>query len=437
VERGQWLVFLPGVLPSYISAEQYERNMRRMDANRSRAQGMGAVRDGPALLAGLVRCGRCGRKMTVRYQRGPGGTLQPAYVCGMAAATWAEQRCQQLAGPCVDDYVSGLALQAMAPAALEISLAAAEQEERQRSETDRIWRQRLERADYAADRARRQYQLAEPENRLVVRQLEKDWNEALAERQRLGEDYDRHLAARPRALSAAERDQIRALAADLPAVWHAETTTDADRKQLLRHLIEEVTVTVIGGSEKADVEVTWAGGHRTTGRVTRPVATLAQLSYLPLLRRRAGELLAAGSTAAQIADALNTEGLRPPKRTAVFTVNSVRELLSALGLAHTRAPALRPALGEHEWWLRDLAEHLGMSKVTLDSWVRRGWADGYLHPEARLIVVRADPAEVERLRALHQMPRGQHMRRPWQQNQAASASADEEGSQDNDDQPRL
>jgi DNA invertase Pin-like site-specific DNA recombinase len=437
VEPGQWLVFLPGVLPSYISAEQYEANMRRMDANRSRAQGMGAVRDGPALLAGLIRCGRCGRRMTVRYQRGPGGALQPSYVCGMAAATWAGERCQQLAGKCVDDYVSGLALQAMAPAALEISLAAAEQEESRRSETDRIWRQRLERADYAADRARRQYQLAEPENRLVVRQLEKDWNEALAERQRLGEDYDRHLAGRPRTLTAAERDQIRALAAGLPAVWNAATTTDADRKQLLRHLIGEVTVTVIGDSEKVDVEVTWAGGHRTAGRVVRPVATLAQLSYLPRLRQRAEELLAAGCTTAQIADALNAEGLRPPKRTAVFTKNAVHDLLSALGLQHARIPSRRPELGEHEWWLRDLAGHVGMSKVTLDAWVRRGWADGYLHPEARLIVVRADPAEAERLRVLHETPRRAHMRRPWQQNQEASARSETEGSPDDDDRTRL
>ena len=437
VERGQWLAFLPGAYPSYISAEQYERNMRRMDANRSRAQGMGAVRDGPALLAGLVRCGRCGRKMTVRYQRGPGGALQPTYVCGMAASTWAEERCQQLSGPCIDDYVSGLALRAMAPSALEFSLAAAEQEEHRRAETDRIWRQRLERADYAADRARRQYQLAEPENRLVVRQLEKDWNEALAERQRLGEDYDRHLAARPRALTAAEREQIRALAADLPAVWHAATTTDADRKQLLRHLIEAVTVTVIGDSEQADVEVTWAGGHRTTGRVVRPVATLAQLSYLPRLRQRAAELRAAGATAAQIADALNAEGLRPPKRADVFTVNSVRELLSALGLQHARGPARRPAPGKDEWWLRDLAAHLGMSKNTLDAWVRRSWADGYLHPEARLIVVRAGPAEVERLRVLHETPRGAHLRRPWQQNQEASTSPETKGSPDDDDRTRL
>jgi DNA-binding MarR family transcriptional regulator len=437
VESGQWLVYLPGILPSYISVEQYERNMRRMDANRSRAQSTGAVRDGPALLAGLVRCGRCGMKMTVRYQRGPGGVLQPSYVCGMANVTWAEARCQQLSGKCIDDYVSALALQAMAPAALEVSLAAAEQEEDQRAGADRIWRQRLERADYAADRARRQYQLAEPENRLVVRQLEKDWNGALAERQRLGEEYDRHLASRPRALTAAEREQIRALAADLPAVWHAATTTDADRKQLLRHLIEGVAVTVIGDSEQVDVEVTWAGGHRTTGRVTRPVATLAQLSYFPRLRQRAAELSAAGNTAVQIAEALNAEGLRPPKRAETFTKNSVLDLLSALGLRHTRTPAHRPGLGEHEWWLRDLAAHLGMSKVTLDAWVRRGWADGYLHPEARLIVVRADPAETERLRVLHETPRSQHMRRSWQQDQEASTKPETEGSEDDDNRTRL
>ena len=202
VEPGQWLVYLPGVLPSYISVEQYERNMRRMDANRSRAQGMGAVRDGPALLAGLVRCGRCGRKMTVRYQRGPGGAVQPSYVCGMAAATWAEERCQQLAGPCVDDYVSGLALQAMAPAALEVSLAAAEQEEQRRADTDRIWRQRLERRrrgrpgppPVPAGRA------GEPAGRAAAgERLER----RPGQRQRLGEDYDRHLASRPRALTPA------------------------------------------------------------------------------------------------------------------------------------------------------------------------------------------------------------------------------------------
>jgi DNA-binding MarR family transcriptional regulator len=93
-------------------------------------------------------------------------------------------------------------------------------------------------------------------------------------------------------------------------------------------------------------------------------------------------------------------------------------------------------LDQHEWWLRDLAAHLGMSQVTLDSWVRRGWAAGYLHPQARLLVVRADPAEVERLRALHQVPRGHHNRRPWLSNQAALMNTEQEGTDDNADEPR-
>jgi DNA invertase Pin-like site-specific DNA recombinase len=439
VGRDGWLVYLPGVLPAYISIEQYERNMARLDANRSRAQSLGAVRDGPALLAGLVACGRCGKKMTVRYQRGPGGKLHPVYVCSRGKSDYAAAQCQQLAGPCVDAHVTGLLLAAMAPAALEVSLAAAGQAQAQREQVDRIWRQRLERADFAAGRASRQYQLAEPENRLVVRQLEKDWEAALAERQQLGEEYDRFAAARPRTLTAAEREQIRALAADLPAVWNAPTTTDADRKQLIRHLIEQVRITVLGTSEKVDVEITWAGGHRTYAQITRPVACLTQLSYYPQLAARARELADSGCTIAQIAGQLNAEGFRPPKRSPVFTSNAVSDLLRALGIQRSRIPASRnrPALAQHEWWLRDLAAHLGMPEVTLDHWVRRGWATGYLHPQARLRVVRAGPAEVERLRALHQMPRGQHNRRPWLSNQAAVMNTEREGTGDNADEPRL
>jgi DNA invertase Pin-like site-specific DNA recombinase len=439
VGRDDWLVYLPGVLPAYISIEQYERNMQRLDANRSRAGSLGAVRDGPALLAGLVACGRCGRKMTVRYQRGRGGKLHPVYVCSRDKSDYGAGQCQQLAGPCVDAHVTGLLLAAMAPAALEVSLAAAGQAEAQRDQVDRIWRQRLERADYQAERAQRQYQLAEPENRLVVRQLEKDWEAALAGRQQLGEDYDRFTAARPRTLTAAEREQIRALAADLPAVWDAPATTDADRKQLIRHLIEQVHIAVAGTSEKVDVEVTWAGGHRTAAQITRPVACLTQLSYYPQLAARARELAGGGLTIAQIAGRLNAEGFRPPKRSPLFTPNAVSDLLRALGIQRSRIPASRnrPALDQHEWWLRDLAAHLGMPEVTLDHWVRRGWAAGYLHPQARLRVVRAGPAEVERLRALHQVPRGQHNRRPWLSNQAASMNTEQEGTSNNADEPRL
>jgi DNA invertase Pin-like site-specific DNA recombinase len=435
--REDWIVFLPGLLPGYISVGQYEKNRQRMDANRSRSQSMGAVRDGPALLAGLVACGRCGARMTVRYQRGAGGTLQPVYVCAREKSDYGGGQCQQVAGSGVDGYVTGLLLDALAPAALEVSLAAAGQAGARRAQVDRIWRQRLERADFAADRARRQYQLAEPENRLVVRQLEKDWEAALAERQRLGEEYDRFTAGRPRTLTPAERAQIRALAADIPAIWHAPTTTDTDRKQLIRHLVQQVRVAVAGASEKVDVQVVWAGGHTTTGQISRPVACLTQLSYYPQLAQRARELAGARLPLAQIASQLNAEGFRPPKRCPAFTATAVSDLLRAAGIRRPRIPAQRPPLAQHEWWLRDLAAHLGMSAITLDSWVRRGWAAGYLHPAIKRIVVQAGPAEAERLRALHQTPRGQHLRRPWQNNQQAAITTAGEGANSNADKPRL
>ena len=169
------------------------------------------------------------------------------------------------------------------------------------------------------------------------------------------------------------------------------------------------------------------------------MACLTQLSYYPQLAARARELADSGHTTSQIAERLNAEGFRPPKRAPVFTPSSARDLLRTLGIRRSRIPARRnrPALAEHEWWLRDLAAHLDMPEITLDAWVRRGWAAGYLHPQARLLVVRADPAEAERLRALHQVPRGQHNRRPWLSNQAAFMNTEREGTDDNADKPRL
>ncbi|WP_329049231.1 hypothetical protein OG873_07275 [Streptomyces violaceus] len=208
--------------------------------------------------------------------------------------------------------------------------------EQRRQAVEEIWQQRLERADYAVERARRQYQPAEPENRLVVRELERGWEAALRQPQQLGEEYDRFLAARPRPLTPEERKQITALARDLPAIWPAQTTTDADRKQLLRHLIERVEVTVVGTSERLTVQIAWAGGHHSHGEVIRPVGRLDQLSYFPQPAARARAR--AGHTAAAIAKILNAEGFRPPKRRDHFGPQAVRQLLQELGCVSRQEP---------------------------------------------------------------------------------------------------
>jgi DNA invertase Pin-like site-specific DNA recombinase len=232
----EWLVLLPGRLPAYLTEEEYRANLARLSANRQTAESPGAPRDGEALLSGLLRCGLCGgHRMSVRYhtRRRADGRAAHGYACAFYPVNYGTgDPCQHIAGPALDAYVAARVLDAVAPAALEVSMAAAAQAEDERSALDKLWRQRVERARYAADRARRQYQLADPENRLVTRQLEAGWEAALAEAGRLEAEYQRFTEQTPAALTTAERNAIRALAAGLPAVWSAPATTRADRKEL-------------------------------------------------------------------------------------------------------------------------------------------------------------------------------------------------------------
>src|SRR4051812_11994684 len=165
--------------------------------------------------------------------------------------------------------VEGLVLRAVEPAALELSFRAAERVEQDRERLHAHWRQRLERADFEASRARRQYDAVDPENRLVARELERQWEQLLAERQRLGEDYARFQAEQPRHLAAADRERIRGLAADLPALWRAGTTTGADRRAAVRLLIERVELTRHGETERVTVVVHWRGGAVTRHEITQ------------------------------------------------------------------------------------------------------------------------------------------------------------------------
>jgi hypothetical protein len=276
-------------------------------------------------------------------------------------------------------------------------MAAAAQAENERAALDKLWQQRVERARYAADGARRQYQLADPENRLVTRQLEADWEAALAETGRLEADYQRFTGQKAAVLSAAERDAIQSLAGDLPAVWHAPTTTRADRKELLRILINEVTVAVEGDSEIVNVDITWAGGHRTSGKAVRPVARLDQLSYFPALRARVAGLAGEGRNSRQIAETLNAEGYRPPKRTAVFTGQQVRNIISKHAICDRAKgrPAVLTDLNPGEWSVPGLSAELGMPTASIYNWIYRGppgAGRGRALPVVRQLQGRARPA---------------------------------------------
>jgi DNA invertase Pin-like site-specific DNA recombinase len=420
----EWLVALPGRMPAYLSVERYEANLARLAANRNTAATPGAVHNGTALLAGLLRCGRCGgHRVNVQYH-----AWGPAYVCSYEKTNYGTgTTCQHISAPALDRYLTEQVLAAITPAALQVSLHAAAQAEADRAQLDLLWRQRCERARYDVERARRQYQLAEPENRLVVRQLERDWETALADADRLDRDYQRFRDTHPVTLSTADRDAITALANDLPTLWAAETTTDADRKELLRTLIEKITVAVVGDSEQVDVTIVWAGGHETTSQAVRPVARLEQLSYYPRLIQRIRELAAAGHTARQIADALNADGLRPPKRTSRFGVEQVRTILHQRGIRTQHHNTTVTVLAEHEWSVTGLAAALHMPTATAYTWIYRGWVTAHRASDDKHWIITADPTELDRLRQLRNRPPGYHQHRRWNPlNQPELSQGDQE-----------
>jgi DNA invertase Pin-like site-specific DNA recombinase len=434
----EWLVAIPGRLPAYITVEAYHANLARLAANAARAETPGVVRAGSALLSGLARCGRCGRRMTVRYHV-RAQTTQHEYVCARLTDYGAGERCQALAGACVDALVTQQVLAALAPAAVEVSLQAAEQMQAERAELERIWQQRLERAAIAADRARRCYRLAEPENRLVVRQLEADWEAALAAQQRLREDYDRFTRTRPQPLTLAQQRAIVALAGDIKGLWAAPTTTDADRKQIIRTLVDQVTITVAGTSEQVTVTIGWAGGHTTRGQTIRPVARLAQLSSYPQLVERVRQLAEQGHRAQAIARRLHAEGFRPAKGRQRIGVSAITQLLHQLGCprAYTRdriTPPPGEGPGPYEWWLDDLAAELAMPPITLHSWIRRGWV--HARQESRRPyrwIIYADGHQLAELRQRRSRPPGWYTRRRW----ADSEPPAHNGSRDHAASPRI
>ena len=414
----EWYALLPDRQPAYISWEQYERHLAQLEANRSCAATPGVARQGAARLPGLLVCGRCGCRLAVEYHA---RERRYTYACNRRQSTYAEALCQRLSGQCLDDYVSLQVLRALEPAAIELSLAATQQVERERADLERLWQQRLERAAYEAERARRQYDAAEPENRLVVRSLERAWEEKLVAHQQLTEAYHRFAASQPRLLSAAERAAIRALAADMPALWQAPALGVTERKEILRQVIERIAVDVQGESERVQVRITWVGGLQTEGWVVRPVARFSQLSYYASLQAAIAAGHAAGLTMAAIAEQLNAAGYRPPKRCARFTGEIVQGLFQQSQTRPHRVVVAHPErLAADEWWLSDLAQRLDIPRATLDKWRRCGevTARQEAHAPQRWIIW-ADATEQTRLRALHERRAGDTSHRRWHVRAAA------------------
>jgi DNA invertase Pin-like site-specific DNA recombinase len=399
--RGRWEVCLRDRLPAYISWDQFEANQKQLQANRSNRRGV--VRRGDALLSGLLVCGRCRHRMSVAYSG------RHRYICAYELASYGGELCQSVTGRVVDKVVVEWVLRALEPASLEISLAAAAELEHERAQLTKTWQQRLDRAKYEVERSRREYDLVEPENRLVKRTLERELEERLASQQNLQEEYHRYLGTHQKAvLNEQEREAIRRLATDLPCLWNAATTTIQQKQTIVRQLVERIQLTVVGETERVLLTIEWVGGHRTDTELVRPVGRVDQLSYYDKLLDRIRTLHEACNPFTRIAAQLNDEGWRPAKRRQVFNRTMVASLLSRINQkTKPRAHRVKPQLRPHEWTIAALASELAMPSITIYGWIRRQWiiARKVLGIGTKSFwVIRADGAEIERLRALRLDP---------------------------------
>ena len=363
-----WKIFIKDRAPAYISWEKFEENQRQLRANQSKHGG--TPRGGPSLLAGLLVCGRCGYRMATCY-RTNGYDLR--YQCSRGNVSHGARYCQSVSGAAIDAVVAALILQALEPSAIEVSLAMAEDIELERSREHRQRALKLEQASYEVERAERQFNAVEPENRLVARTLEKRWEAALAEHDRLVTEHAKADARASLVLSAGEREAVRHLAEDIPALWRAPTTTAAERKQIARLMLERVVLSVDGASESATIECVWAGGPVTRHSFVRPVRWTSQLARNSELKERIAELAAAGLRPPEIARRLSAENWRSANG-GPFTEAKIRPLMARLGypsrsLAVSQEVERRPG----EMTVTELAPALDLSVGTLYSWIRKEW----------------------------------------------------------------
>ena len=369
---------------AYISWEIFDNSQQKLAENSHVAQGLSAPRHGPSALSGLVICGRdqpsvgARHRMMVGYsnQRADARQASLRYSCQREMVDYGGEICQSLCGTTLESFVGERLLQAISPASVELSLAASANIQREREQLDAHWQQRLKRSRYDVEQARRQYAAVDPDHRPVARELERRWDEALRADEQLQAEYDRFAKQCPRELSSQEQMQIRALSAQLPVLWQAATTTPQDRQTIARLLFEQVVVQVEENSERVEVELHWCGGFVSRHTLIRPVQTYEQLSYYEDLLQRIKSLLEANRTLGAIAEQLNEDGFRPPKRSSRFTAGTLTRFLRDRGIRTGPLPksvTRQNHLDADEWWLSDLAAELKMPIATLHRWQRVGW----------------------------------------------------------------
>jgi hypothetical protein len=363
--RDEWTALIAGAHPGYISFERFEQNERLLAAN-AQAHGTeraaGPAREGPALLQGLVVCGRCGRRMTVRYHHRRGEEI-PDYQCIGESIQGGGRRCLAVPGRGVDQAIGELLLATVTPLALEVALTVQAELESRAEEADALRRSHVERARQRAELARRRYLSVDPDNRLVADSLEADWNDSLRELKAAQDDYERARLAARAALSEENAARIRQLAADFPALWQNPATPQRERKRMTRLIIEDVT---LQRTDQIQLHVRFRGGR--TQSLTVPVpppawrARQTHPDTLALLDRLLEE-----HTDAETAAALNRAGRRSGEGKA-FSARIVLHVRRDHGFP-SHAERLR---GGGLLTLGEIAARLGVHPTTIKAWHRAG-----------------------------------------------------------------
>jgi DNA invertase Pin-like site-specific DNA recombinase len=375
VRPEDWPFLIPGHHPGYITWDQFQKNQQRLADNRTLPDQdrRGALREGLALLQGIVWCGRCGRRMSIRYLN---NASIPSYECNSYHTHFAGKTCQSIRGDGVDVAVARALLEAMRPAQLEVSMAAFDQIAAQARQLDRQWQLTLERARYEAELARRRFVAVEPENRLVARSLEREWNERLAEIERMERDETLRPQLASRLVDPQERCRVLALAQDLPKVWHAPTTTQTSRKQLLRYLIKDVTLS--RGETLIQVAIRWQTEACTVLEVPRPKRSYEMRRTDPVVVDRVKDL-ATEHTDRQIAALLDQEGFRSGTGNR-FTRHIVAQLRYSYSIVSLcpEAPAACAEVyrADGRCSAKTAAELLNVNVSTIANWCQSGTLDG-------------------------------------------------------------
>ncbi|GHO81775.1 hypothetical protein KSD_95460 [Ktedonobacter sp. SOSP1-85] len=375
----KWEICLHNRYPAYISWEEFLANQDQLRANslRYREERPGVARKGQALLQGIVRCGRGGALFHLHYSGQQGEW--PEYRCSADQSQFGGTDCQRVRAQALDRQVEERFLEALRPDRLTLALAALAQLEQEEQAESKQWELRLERARYQAKRAERQYQAVEPENRLVARSLEKQWEEQLRAVEAAEKEYHAWKSRRFGTLTQADREAIVALGSDLPALWQAETTTNEERKQMLRLVIREVIVDSRRVEGQVWVQINWQTGAQEQFWYQRRVNSYAVFTGTQALEQRVRELNAAGLMDAQIAETLEREGYQTPGLIHPITSKIVCHLrakwkIPTVKLNHNQHNPAKWEDGTYS--VEGAAAKLGVGQDTIFNWLKTGRLKG-------------------------------------------------------------